>query len=355
MTTPNLRWALAGYGVGGQVFHAPLIQYAEGLDLVAVVSANPQRAQEVRARGLLYAGDIAALPGLGVDGVTITTPAATHSALAHAALDAGLHVVVDKPFALTVSEAASVVEHAKHAGLMLSVYQNRRWDGDFLSVADLINSAELGAIRRFTTRIERFRPDLPPWTLRASAADGGGVLVDLGPHLIDQAVHLFGPVTAVSAELSRFDPNVGAEDDMLLSLNHVCGVKTCVLASYAAAARGPRFQLNGDLGGCWVNGFDVQEHQLFAGETPQSLGPGWGREPDDRALHVITPNGESSRALLAGQWTAYYPAIARAVRGDGPVPVDPADAVHTCEIFDAARQSAAQRRWIDLTVKSPPR
>ncbi|MEO7944062.1 MAG: Gfo/Idh/MocA family oxidoreductase, partial [Marmoricola sp.] len=188
-----VRWAVAGYGAGGRVFHAPLVRSAAGIDLFAVVSTNPSRASEAEADGLTAVASLDGLASLGVEGVTVTTPPGTHVDLAHRALDAGLHVVVDKPFALDAASARSVVEHAERAGRVLSVYQNRRWDGDFLSLRALVDSGELGTVRRLTTRVERFRPELPAWLVRAPASEGGGTLVDLGPHLIDQATQLFGP------------------------------------------------------------------------------------------------------------------------------------------------------------------
>ena len=341
-----VRWAVAGYGAGGRVFHAPLVRAAAGIDLVAVVSTNPGRARQAEEDGLTAVADLDQLVALGVEGVTVTTPAGTHVDLAHRALDAGLHVVVDKPFALDAESARSVVAHAERAGRVLSVYQNRRWDGDFLTLKALIGSGELGTVRRLTTRVERFRPELPAWLVRAPAAEGGGTLVDLGPHLVDQATHLFGPVAGVSARLSRFDPASGAEDDVVLELEHEDGVLTTVVASLAAAAQGPRFQLNADLGGAVIDGFDVQEEQLFSGHTPADLGEDWGREPADRVLELHRPAGLERRPLLPGRWTAFYPAMARAVAAGEPVPVDPLDAVHTAAVLDAARRSDAEGRRV---------
>lgn len=347
----RVRWAVAGYGAGGRVFHAPLVRAADGIDLVAVVSTNPARARDAEADGLVAVADLDALAALDVDGVTVTTPAGTHVALAHRALDAGLHVVVDKPFALDAASAREVVEHARRAGRVLSVYQNRRWDGDFLSLRDLVVSGELGTVRRFTTRIERFRPELPAWIVRAPAEEGGGTLVDLGPHLIDQATQLFGPVSEVDAHLSRFDPHAGAEDDVVLGLEHASGVLTTVVASLAAAARAPRFQLNADLGGVIIDGFDVQEEALFGGDTPESLGEAWGREPAGRTMDVHRPDDVERRSLRPGRWTSFYPALARAVSVGAGVPVDPRDAVHTAEIFDAARRSQAERRRVAVETR----
>lgn len=346
----QVRWALAGFGAGGRVFHAPMIASAAGMELAAVVSTNPARAAEARALGLDVVEDISALAARGVEGVTITTPAGTHVALAHQALAAGLHVVVDKPFALTAGDARAVVTHAETAKRRLSVYQNRRWDGDYLTIAALVRDGSLGEVSRYESRIERFHPALPSWLTDLPSLEGGGTLVDLGPHLIDQAVHLFGRVRTVSAELATFGRASAAENDIRLSLVHEVGVHTTIVASLAAAAEGHRFLVNGDRGGIAVDGFDVQETQLFAGDTPASMGPLWGQEPDDRAGHLVVDGAASRIPLLAGRWTAYYPAMASAVRDGTPVPVDPNDAVHVCEIFDAARRSAAEGRVVGLSA-----
>jgi predicted dehydrogenase len=342
-----VRWGLAGFGVGGRLFHAPLIASAPGIELVAVVSTNQARAEQARALGLVDCADFAALASLGVEGVTITTPAGTHADLAHEALDAGLHVVVDKPFALTADQARDVVAHAARLDRQLSVYQNRRWDGDFLTVRECVEAGALGAVRRFESRIERFHPDLPQWT-RASPVEGGGTLVDLGPHLIDQAVQLFGPVRTVFAELTAFADQAVAEDDVLLLLHHAEGVRSTIVASLAAAVEGPRFRVSGERGGILIDGFDAQEAQLFAGESPATLGADWGREPADRVAQVVVDGVSGSRPLVNGRWTVFYPAMARAIREGDHVPVDPEDAVHVCSVFDAARLSSAEGRVVEL-------
>jgi len=342
----QVKWAVAGYGAGGRVFHAPLIRDAEGIELVAAVSTNPRRAEEARADGLAAVDDLAGLAELGVEGVTVTTPAGTHAELAHEALDLGLHVVVDKPFATTAEQAQSIVDHAERAGLMLSVYQNRRWDGDYLTVRDVVE--EIGPVRRFVSAIQRFRPDLPAWTRDRPSVDGGGVLIDLGSHLIDQAVQLLGPAVSVTAELSIMGADRVAEDDAIVLIEHAGGARSSIVPSLYSVGETPRFQVTTDRGGVVIDGFDVQEEQLFAGGTPASLGEDWGREPADRTARVLRDGAWSEQPLRRGEWTVFYPAIARAVRDGAPVPVDPQDAVHVAAIFDAARLSATERRTVEL-------
>jgi len=335
----QVRWAVAGYGAGGRVFHAPLIRDADGIELVAAVSTNPRRADEARADGLTAVDDLARLADLGVDGVTITTPAGTHADLALEALDLGLHVVVDKPFATTAAQAQAIVDHAEQAGLMLSVYQNRRWDGDYLTVRDIVDESG-SPVRRFVSAIQRFRPDLPAWTRDRSSVDGGGVLIDLGSHLIDQTVQLLGPAVSVTAELTVMRADRVAEDDAIVLIEHAGGARSSIVPSLYSVGETPRFQVTTDRGGVVIDGFDVQEEQLFAGGTPASLGDDWGREPAERTARVLHDGTWSERPLRHGEWTVFYPAIARAVRDGAPVPVDPQDAVHVAAIFDAARLSS---------------
>ena len=338
----SFRWALAGYGAGGRTFHRPLISSATGLELVAVVTGSPERQAQVRAElpGATPVGGLADLPALGVQGVTITTPTSTHAALAHEALDLGLHVVVDKPFAVTAADARELVDHAAGAGLVVTPYQNRRWDSDLLTLRRLIADGALGEVHRFTSRIDRFRPVKGSWH-GGTVAEGGGTLLDLGPHLIDQALHLFGPVTAVHAELRTIRDGAGAEDEIELHLTHAGGVRSTLAAGMASAAPGPRFQVNGRLGGFVIDGFDVQEEQLKAGGSPASLGSDWGVEPESAWGLLYTESGAERVPSERGRWDTYYPAVAGAMAGDGPPPVDPQDAVATATVLDAARDSAA--------------
>jgi len=338
----SFRWALAGYGAGGRTFHQPLISSAAGLELVAVVTAASDRQAQVLA-DLPRATAVAALsdlPGLGVQGVTITTPTATHSRLAYEALDLGLHVVVDKPFAMTATDAQDLVNHATQVGKIITAYQNRRWDSDLLTIRKLITEGMLGTVHRFTSRIDRFRPVKGSWH-GGTVAEGGGTLLDLGPHLVDQALHLFGPVSAVHAELRTIRPGAGAEDEVEVHLIHASGVHSTLAAGMASAAPGPRFQVNGDIGGFVIDGFDVQEEQLKAGGSPASLGEGWGVEPESAWGLLYNESGSSRVPSERGRWDSYYPAVARAISGDSPPPVEPFDAVQTAQVLDAARESAA--------------
>ena len=279
--------------------------------------------------------------------MTITTPTATHARLAYEALDLGLHVVVDKPFALTATDAQDLVNHAAQVGRVITPYQNRRWDSDLLTLRKLIAEGALGAVHRFTSRIDRFRPVKGSWH-GGTAAEGGGTLLDLGPHLVDQALHLFGPVSSVHAELRTIRKGAGAEDEIELHLIHAGGVHSTLAAGMASAAPGPRLQVNGNVGGFVIDGFDVQEEQLKAGESPASLGAGWGVEPESAWGLLYDENGSRRVPSERGRWDTYYPAVAGAIAGASPPPVEPMDAVQTAQVLDAARESAAEGTVVRL-------
>jgi len=349
VTDARVRWALVGYGSGGRIFHAPLIAAAAGIELAAVVIGNPERRARV-AVDLPDSGvvpDLSGLSAMGIEAVTITTPPGTHSQLAHEALELGLDVVVDKPFALTAEAATELVDHARRAGRMLSAYQNRRWDSDYLTVRRLIADGSLGTVHRFTSRIDRFRPVKAGWA--TNPAQGGGTLLDLGPHLIDQALHLFGPVARLHAQVRVVRAGSGADDEIEIHLEHVGGVFSTLAAGMASAAQGPRFQVAGSSGGYLVNGFDIQEAQLKAGDSPRTLGAAWGVEPATAFGTLTTAEGSVPVPSEPGSWDRFYPAAAAAVRGTGEVPVDPADAVATARVIDAARLSAAEHRVVEMS------
>ncbi len=346
-----MKWALAGYGFGGRVFHAPLIDSTPDLRLVAVVTGNTVRQREVRElyEGATAVSSLAELAGLGLAGVTISTPSATHAALAHEAMDLGLDVVLDKPFGLTEADAQALADHAQAADRVLVPYQNRRWDSDFRTIQQLLADGVLGQVYRFTSRIDRFRPVRPGTADTHSPAVGGGVLLDLGPHLIDQAVQLWGPVDEVYAELSTFRPGAAAEDDVLISLRHRGGVLSTLAAGKAAAAAGPRFVVNGSAGGYAIDGFDGQEDQLISGVTPDTAGGEWGLEPASAHGNLSRGVGDPvSWPSVRGRWDSFYPAVAQAVRRAGPPPVTVADAIGTMRIIDAARRSSAAREIVTL-------
>jgi predicted dehydrogenase len=331
-----VRFGLVGYGFGGRVFHAPLLTSAANVEFAGVMTNSPERREQVLADhpGVTTFGSLAEMAAAGVEAVSISTPAATHAELAEEALGLGLATVVDKPFTMDLESAKSVVAKAREGDVLLSVYQNRRYDSDFRTVRRLIDDGQLGAIRRFESRFERWAPDRKP------GAAGGGTLLDFGSHLVDQALVLNGPATRVYAEMRGAGD---LDDDMFMALHHVNGVESHLWGSWRQAAPGPRFRVTGTTGTYIVDGInsmDGQEAVLKSGKSPAKLGDRWGVEPEHAwgRLHrgATGATVESSR----GRWDLYYPAFAAAVRGEGPVPVDPADTLRAMAVLDAARVSA---------------
>jgi predicted dehydrogenase len=335
----TVRIGLVGYGLGGRVFHAPLLASADGVDFMGVVTTSPQRRAEVAERGLPAYDDLPALAAAGAQAVAISTPATTHAGLAREAIRLGLHTVVDKPFTLDAEAAREVVTAAADAGVVLSVYQNRRWDSDMRTVHKLIGDGALGEVRRFESRFERWAPQ------RSPAPAGGGTLLDFGSHLVDGALYLFGPATRVYAEM-RGDGDL--DDDVFVALHHESGVESHLWGSWRQAAPGPRFRVTGTTGTYIVDGIDSQEAALKAGRSPADLGERWGVEPESAwgRLH----HGETGASVPSerGRWDMFYPAFAAAVGGTGEVTVNPWDAVRTMDALDAARISATTGETVDL-------
>jgi scyllo-inositol 2-dehydrogenase (NADP+) len=268
-----------------------------------------------------------------VDLVVISTPNRTHGSLAHAALEAGRAVVVDKPLAPTAREARAIVDDAARRKLFLTVYQNRRWDGDFLTLRRLLAEERLGQVYRFESRLERWRPTPKPgWRERSAPEEAGGLLYDLGSHLIDQALVLFGPVADVYAELDRRRAGVTVDDDTFVALRHVSGVRSHLWTTMLAAQEAPRFRVLGSTGAFTKSGTDPQEAALRAGERP--LRSDWGVEPRSQwgALGI---GGETVAVPTdRGSYAAFYEAVVRSLREGAPAPVDPANAVATLEIIE---------------------
>jgi predicted dehydrogenase len=350
MTAAELRVGIVGYGLAGRVFHGRLLAGTPGARVTAVVTRNPRRRAEAAADhpGVTAYDDVAAVLG-AVDLLVVATPDAAHAPTAVAAIDAGVPVVVDKPLAVSAAQARAVVERAARAGVPLTVFQNRRWDSDQLTLRRLVAAGELGEVRRYESRFERWRPELntAKWRDSLPVAEGGGQLFDLGSHLVDQAVHLFGPVDRLYAEVDA--RRGGSEDDVFLALTHGSGVRSHLWASAVAAAPGPRLRVLGSAGGYLVEPLDGQEDALRAGHIP-GAGVPWGIEPADRA--GVLRRGADSWPVPPerGRWDLFYPAVVAAVRGGGPMPVDPHEAVAVLELLEAARRSAAEREVIDVTL-----
>ena len=330
-----VRIGLAGYGLGGRYFHAPLIASAANCEFLGVVTTSPERRGQVAEDlGRPAFASLEELASAGAEAVAISTPAATHVTLTQQALRLGLAVVCDKPFALDADSARTTVRLAEQLEVPLTVYQNRRWDSDFLTLRELLSQGALGTLTVFESRFERFRPQSGP------PAAGGGTLLDFGSHLADQALVLAGPVSGVYAEMHHRADAAGLDDDVFIALAHEGGVRSHLWGSWRQGAPGPRIRAAGTEGSYVIQDVDGQEAQLRSGASPGSSAERWGAEPPEHWGHLHRGDSEEPVPSARGAWNLFYPAFAAAVRGTGPVPVDPWDAVATAAVLDAARTSA---------------
>jgi predicted dehydrogenase len=332
-----IRVALLGFGLAGSVFHAPFIAAADGLELAAVTTRDPKRkrsAEESYPGVLVLDGPDDVFERAGnFDLVVVATPNRFHVPNTVAALEAGLPVVVDKPVTPTADEARRLIDAARDHGLMLTVFQNRRWDGDFLTVSRLVREGALGRVHRFESRIDRWRPQLTgAW--REHADEAGGLLLDLGTHLVDQALQLFGPAELVHAEIDARREGAEVEDDVFLALQHESGERSHLWMSLVAAQPGPRFRVLGERSAFVKHGEDPQEAALRAGRTPGD--PGWGEEPPE-SWGLLGADDAQPIPTEPGNYVAFYDGVARSLRESGPPPVDPSDAVRVLELLEAAR------------------
>ena len=344
----DLKAAIIGYGLAGRSFHAPLISSTAGLAVETVVTADPgRREQALRdhpgARVMSKPEELWRVADEH-DFVVIAAPNDVHAPLAERALDAGLAVVVDKPLAPRADQAAALVERARAAGKLLTVFQNRRWDSDQRTLVRLLEEGALGDVLRHESRFERWRPDprADAWRETAGPEKGGGVLLDLGSHLVDQALQLFGPASQVYAEIDNRRASPG-DDDVFLALRHRSGSRSHLWMSALAAAPGPRRRVLGTRAAYLVAEGDGQEDALRSGRRPDDPGP-WGVEPESRWGRLVKGDESEPVPSEPGSWPVFYTELERALRTGGPPPVDPADAVATLEVIDAARRSAGEGR-----------
>ena len=327
---------LAGFGSAGRGIHAPLLQQA-GMTIAAVATADPGRSEQVgnELPGARVVADLEALLAVGgLDLIVLATPSGIHAGQARQCIGAGLAVVVDKPLATDATQAFGVVEAARVAGVPLTVFQNRRFDAEHVAARETVRSGRLGEVFRHEFRWERWRPTPKDrWRENASAADGGGILLDLHSHMIDAAVDLFGPIDTVYAEVAA--RTTVAEDDAFLACRHTSGVVSHLGATSVSAAPGPRVRILGLKGAFLLNNFKDDVADIYpdlADADPAHCG--WVYEGEQRS---------PVRRPAAGQ-VDFYRQVGSALAAADPqaaMPVDPYDAVHTLAVIDAARASAA--------------
>lgn len=347
--TANGRVGLIGYGYAGHTFHAPLIRATAGLQLAAVASSDARKVHAALGTGV----DVMSAPDLiarsDIDLVVIATPNDLHHPLALAALRAGRHVVVDKPFALDAAQAEALVSEAERGARLLSVFHNRRWDSDFLTLQQVLADGCVGRPVELVSHFDRFRPQLRQrW--REGAGPGAGLWLDLGPHLVDQALLLFGPPAAITLDQAMLRDGAVADDWFHALLRWAqgpfAGLRVQLHASALAARPGARFTLHGTQGSFSVDGLDPQEDALKAGASPAQIAAAdWGRDQRQASCWPgdATPPRAEAVPLCHGRYPSYYAGMLHAMRGEAEPPVTARQALAVQRVLDAGRQSAQMR------------
>ena len=340
----TLNVALIGYGFVGKVFHAPLIANTPGLRLHTVASSDAAKVLADHPHVRVVADAEAAFADAEVDLVVIAAPNPVHAALANAALARGKHVVVDKPFTLDLAEARQVIANAARAPRIVSVFQNRRWDADFLTVRKLIAEGALGEVAEFHSHFDRYRPQVADrW--RERDQPGSGLWYDLGPHLVDQALQLFGMPEAVNADIALQRDGARAADYFHVTLRYP-KLRVVLHAGSLVAAHGLRFAVHGTRASYLKHGLDPQEEALRGNGIPAQTG--WGHDPTPGTLCTETETGARTQQVesIPGDYVRYYAAMREAILHGAPAPVTPQQALEVMAMLEWAIQSSAERREV---------
>jgi scyllo-inositol 2-dehydrogenase (NADP+) len=344
---------LIGYGLAGRSFHAPVIRAVPGLRLAAILERTGNDAAEkypdvpiVRTLDELLAIKEIRL-------IVIATPSDSHFPLAQQCFAAGRDVLVDKPFTTTLEEAIALVEFAKQQGRFLTVYQNRRYDGDFQAIVQLVTSGELGRIVRFESNYDRFRPQLRPGAWRERSGPGTGIFFDLAPHLIDHALLLFGMPEALTADIRTEREGAVADDAFDLAFHYPRGLRADLRSSILAAAARPRFILHGTQGAFVKQSFDPQESNLRRGYIPPDTA--WGAEPEENwGVLTLSENGTFTERRVpsaACDYRDFYANLRDAIVGKAKLAVSPDWALDVMRLLELARQSSKERRTVSVPAK----
>ena len=341
-----IRVALIGYGYAGRVFHAPLIRATPGLELASISSSRPERVHaDLPGIPVVSSPEEAcALPS--VDLVVIATPNDTHVSIATTALRAGKHVVVEKPLAPTLEDARELASLARSLDRVLTVFQNRRWDGDFLAVTNLLARGALGGVTHFESHFDRYRPHVRDrWRERADV--GSGIWYDLGPHLVDQALQLFGLPERVMASMATQREGAQSNDWAHVVLEYG-RLRVILHTSVLVAAPLPRFIVHGHTGS-WVKyGLDAQERQLIAALTPDAEG-----QVQDAESAVLVDGGsgtETDTPVPRGDYRQFYLRLRDALQGADSNPIPPEQALPVMAVVEAAIRSSAEGRALRLPL-----
>ncbi|MBV6756956.1 Gfo/Idh/MocA family oxidoreductase [Rhodococcus opacus] len=341
----TVKIGIVGYGLGGRYFHAPFIEAAEGITLGGMVTRSAERAAQAAADfpGVPVFASLGELVDSGVDAVTITTPPQTRRELVLEAVGRGVHVVADKPFAPDVATARELIAAGDEAGVLLSVFHNRRYDADIRTLKSVL--PRLGDIWRVESHFDQDGAD----TLEAGPT--GGLLRDIGAHVVDQVLWLFGPADRVDAHLDYVDRPEGRTDaGFVVNITHRSGVYSTVSSTKVNHLEGRRLRAFGSAGSYVADGTDVQAQALFAGTRPVDDPTGWGLERPERWGVLHTAEGPETIPSQRGAYQDYYTEFAAAVAGTGPQPVPARTALGTIAVLAAAREAAETGR----TVVVPP-
>ena len=341
---PTLDVALVGYGFVGKAFHAPLVANTPGLLLHTVVSSDARKVLADHPGVRVLAEPEAAFADPDIDLVIIAAPNPVHAALASAALAQGKHVVVDKPFTVTLQQARQVVAHAERAGRLVSVFQNRRWDADFLTLRKLIADGALGEVMEFHSHFDRYRPVVADrW--RERDEPGSGLWYDLGPHLLDQALQLFGMPEAVFADIALQRDGAMVADYFQVLLRYP-KLRVVLHAGSLVSGQKLRFAVHGTRASYLKHGLDPQEDALRKGGIPGRAG--WGIDPLPGLLRTETADGVEAETVrgIAGDYVRYYAAMRDAILDGGPAPVTPQQALEVIAMLEWGLESSTTRREV---------
>ena len=333
-----MRVGIAGYGLAGRYFHAPLLKGC-GYDVVVIQTSNAERAAHAVADfpNVKVVATIEELVAHELDLVVVASANVVHSQHAHAAISAGIPVVIDKPMGRTYAETAEIISAGERAGIPVSTFFNRRWDSDALTIKKVLASGVLGTIHRMDSRFERFRPELNTnsWRENMSAADGGGQLLDLQPHLISTALDWFGNAELVTSTVRAI--RGGADDDAVLVLKHDSGVLSILSASAVVGAPGPRVRILGSKGALVINDLDPQEELLRSGKIP--TGGKWD-VPTKSTTFIYRGSEVEEIVGEDGNYAMFYTLVAGAIEGKNPWPIPNEDALLVASLIDQARENA---------------
>jgi predicted dehydrogenase len=334
----TLNVGLVGFGFAGKVFHAPVIRVVEGLRLTTIVQRRG--GPDPRYSDVEFVRSVVELLTRAIDLVVIATPNASHHAIAKQCLLAGRHVVVDKPLCTTVAETEELVRLSTETGRVLSAYQNRRYVGDFVTLQQLLSAGVLGRVTIFESHFDRFRPQLKPAAWREQPLPGSGLWFDLGAHLVDQALVLFGIPQAISADI-RIERDGAAADDAFDVTLHYPHLRALLRASMLAISPGPTFAVHGTNGSFVKYGLDPQEAALKAGRTPDEAN--WDAEPPEMYGNLTTPDGIRTIPTIPSSFTHYYENVRDVILGKARLAVMPQQALNIMRGLELAAASSRKR------------